>query len=254
MNRKKRAKRKDHSVIPFKDLTKTIAERWKSVSPEIKVYCDMIANDELERYRRDIFSYKEKYGKDAVKARANKKRKPCKAQVAKHYNFAEDSDSSGTGSNCADDYNDESSDGDVSGMPSNQAECGHKLSEYLSDDRSEALELLGYNYDNILSGKELLKAFDDDDVSDGETKKDHTSRRNSCSTSQAFLSFGGNEMLCQHSLPTRQQDQPNLLSTSSAVNPSNGTLSSASPPAPDPLKTIHMYGAFQQWYNGGRSS
>ncbi|KAL7487536.1 hypothetical protein ACHAW6_015161 [Cyclotella cf. meneghiniana] len=258
MNRKKRAKRNDHRVIPFKDLTKTIAERWRSVSPEIKAYCEIIANDELERYLRDIVAYKEKYGKDAVKARVNKKRKSRKAQVGKCYNSAEDSDSSGTGNNCDDEYNDESSDSEVSGMSSNamQVECGHRLSDYLSDDRSEALELVGYNYNNILSGKELLKAFDDDDddESDGESMKDHSSRNDSSTTSQAFSLFEVNEMLGQPSASARQQDQSNLPSTSSAVSALNGTISPASPPAPDPLKTIFMYRAFQQWCNGGRSS
>jgi hypothetical protein len=36
------------------------------------------------------------------------------------------------------------------------------LSEYLPDDQEAALALVGNNYDNILHGDELEKAFDSD--------------------------------------------------------------------------------------------
>ncbi|KAL3793212.1 hypothetical protein HJC23_000754 [Cyclotella cryptica] len=255
-NRKKRTKHKDHSVIPFKDLTKTIAERWRSASPEIKMYCELIAIDELERYRRDIDEYKERYGNDAVKARKSKKRKPCKPPVKKDCASLEDSDSSGMGDCCHDENNNESCDSEGSGMSSKamRAPRRYKLSDYFSDDRSEALELVGYNYDNILTGNELLTAFEVDDESDEESEQDHSSRNDSSSTVQGSSLFEVNcEMFGQQTLSASLQDQRNHSLVSPAVSPLNVIPSSTSPPAQDPIETVHMYGAFQQWYRGRHS-
>ncbi|KAL3796559.1 hypothetical protein HJC23_009690 [Cyclotella cryptica] len=72
MNRVKRSKHEKHGVISFNDLTKEISHRWKAADAETKQYCEMIAADELERYRRDLAAYKAMYGKDAVETQKRK--------------------------------------------------------------------------------------------------------------------------------------------------------------------------------------
>ncbi|KAL7479860.1 hypothetical protein ACHAW6_005590 [Cyclotella cf. meneghiniana] len=68
MNRVKRSKHKVHGVISFNELTKEISNRWKSVDAETRKYCETIAADELQRYRRNMAAYESTYGQDAVKA------------------------------------------------------------------------------------------------------------------------------------------------------------------------------------------
>ncbi|KAL7517122.1 hypothetical protein ACHAWX_002072 [Stephanocyclus meneghinianus] len=63
MNRVKRSKHKVHGVISFNELTKQTSNRWKSVDAETKKYCEIIAVDELQRYRRDMAQYEAKIGK-----------------------------------------------------------------------------------------------------------------------------------------------------------------------------------------------
>jgi hypothetical protein len=72
MNRKKRSEHVNHGVISFEEMTKVIAERWKSVDVETKAFCGVIANEELERYKTELTAYKETYGEDAVKAKTKK--------------------------------------------------------------------------------------------------------------------------------------------------------------------------------------
>jgi len=68
MNRVKRSKHKVHGVISFNELTKELSNGWKSLDANTKQYCEMIAADELERYRMDMAAYDAMYGKDAVKS------------------------------------------------------------------------------------------------------------------------------------------------------------------------------------------
>jgi hypothetical protein len=68
MNNTTKVKRKNHGVMSFFNLSKAISDRWNSVDAETKLYCEMIAADELKRYRDDMAAYEEMYGKDLIKA------------------------------------------------------------------------------------------------------------------------------------------------------------------------------------------
>lgn len=74
MNRAKRSKHNVHGVISFNELTKELSKRWKLVDAKTKQYCDMIAADELQRYRKDMAEYEAMYGKDVIEAQKRHKK------------------------------------------------------------------------------------------------------------------------------------------------------------------------------------
>eukprot|EP00804_Cyclotella_cryptica_P010971 CCRYP_016686-RC/>CCRYP_016686-RC protein AED:0.38 eAED:0.37 QI:0/1/0/1/1/1/2/0/279 len=198
MNRVKRSKHKKHGVISFNDLTKEISLQWKSVDAETRQYCEMIAADELERYRRDMAAHESTFGKDAVKAqKRNHTKKFTKKCVADNSDHVKCDDSHGySGSQFSETETGLATIMGMAGMPpqtttqkhcydgnpfqvqikrSNPGENNHSpssnrirghhtrtLSDYLPDDQEAALALVGNNYDNILHGEELEKAFDSD--------------------------------------------------------------------------------------------
>jgi hypothetical protein len=173
MNRKKRSKSKNQSKISFQELSKTIAERWRSVDVETKIYCELIAANELERYRRDMASYEEAHTKKGDKAKTTQTEKcsPCKAPLKEcRCNSVDDSHSRYTNNRfdayvkCTNEMEEglfchECTPGAIRNVIKSQP---GQLSDYLPDDRREALELVGYNYENILAGEELERAFDED--------------------------------------------------------------------------------------------
>lgn len=55
-------------MITFKEMIKSIAEKWRNVDDETRAYCEMIANEELARHKRDVAEYKKTYGEEAFKA------------------------------------------------------------------------------------------------------------------------------------------------------------------------------------------
>ncbi|KAL3796558.1 hypothetical protein HJC23_009689 [Cyclotella cryptica] len=86
MNRVKRSKHKKHGVISFNDLTKEISLQWKSVDAETKQYCERIAADELERYRRDLAAYKAMYGENVAHAEKLTHKNKCETNCIAEYN------------------------------------------------------------------------------------------------------------------------------------------------------------------------
>eukprot|EP00956_Cyclotella_meneghiniana_P010447 scaffold14537_cov45-Cyclotella_meneghiniana.AAC.2 len=76
-NRIKRQDHKNHGLISFTDLSKTLSDRWKNADDEVKTYCKKIAAGELEKYRKEQEEYKEKYGAQVFDSqkRTYKKRK-----------------------------------------------------------------------------------------------------------------------------------------------------------------------------------
>jgi hypothetical protein len=74
-------------IISFRDLSTTIADRWRSVDEETKQYCQGLADLELKRYHRDLEAYIERYGEEAAKSRRgdkkHKKKRRTKAMGAK---------------------------------------------------------------------------------------------------------------------------------------------------------------------------
>ncbi|KAL7480601.1 hypothetical protein ACHAW6_006278 [Cyclotella cf. meneghiniana] len=201
MNRVKRSKHKVHGVISFNELTKQTSNRWNSVDAETKKYCETIAVDELQRYRRDMAEYEAIYRKDAVEAQ---KRTPSRQLTTN--GVAQSNDlvrSDGIPKSSSKNSQLRPMEGGSAvkmGMTHITSQAtpqkrwymyspfqakiekstvesvnsdnwtslnrtrGHSptLSDYLPDDQEAALALVGNNYDNILHGEELEKAFDSD--------------------------------------------------------------------------------------------
>jgi len=78
MNRTKRSDYKNHGLISFTHLSKTISEMWKEVDEEVKVYCKKLASQEMNRYRYEQELFKEKYGEEAFEAQKKKYNKRSK--------------------------------------------------------------------------------------------------------------------------------------------------------------------------------
>eukprot|EP00956_Cyclotella_meneghiniana_P013226 scaffold18946_cov57-Cyclotella_meneghiniana.AAC.3 len=78
-NRKPRSQHKNHGIISFQDLSNMISNAWKTVTPEVKAYCSLIAGNELTKYREEQKAFKEKYGEAAYEQQASKKRKKQKS-------------------------------------------------------------------------------------------------------------------------------------------------------------------------------
>ncbi|KAL3789766.1 hypothetical protein HJC23_006759 [Cyclotella cryptica] len=75
MNRTKRSDHKNHGLISFKSLSKTISEMWKEVDEDVKAYCKKLASVEMKRYRKEQELFKEKYGEEAFAAQKKKYKK-----------------------------------------------------------------------------------------------------------------------------------------------------------------------------------
>eukprot|EP00804_Cyclotella_cryptica_P026313 CCRYP_007652-RA/>CCRYP_007652-RA protein AED:0.39 eAED:0.39 QI:137/1/0.5/1/1/1/2/0/262 len=178
MNRVKRSKHEKHGVISFNDLTKEISLQWKSVDAETKQYCERIAADELERYRKDLAAYKAMYGENVAHAQKLTHKNKCETDCIAEYNEPL-SDMVGVmhtpGQATAQEHLPIWNPFQTQMKQSNSGENSHStcssnrrkqhirtLSDYLPDDQEAALALVGNNYDNILPGDELEKAFDSD--------------------------------------------------------------------------------------------
>ena len=67
-NKIRRQDYKTHGVISFQELSKVVADRWRILDDETKLFCEMVYSAELKVYRKDLAEYTEKYGTDALKA------------------------------------------------------------------------------------------------------------------------------------------------------------------------------------------
>ena len=67
-NRTKRREHKNHGVISFKALSKTLSDRWTAADDEVKAFCKKVAAEELKKYRKEQDEYKRKYGTDAFES------------------------------------------------------------------------------------------------------------------------------------------------------------------------------------------
>ncbi|KAL7518706.1 hypothetical protein ACHAWX_003514 [Stephanocyclus meneghinianus] len=167
MNRVKRSKHKVHGVISFHDLTKEISLRWKAVDAETKHYCEIIAADELMRYRRDMAAYEATYGKIVVDAQKQSRKKRSKDNNVRNNNAQcngnlDIKDNQGQATCQIDSITCTAADKYVTTNTACSRDHSPTLSDYLPDDQEAALALVGNNYDNILHGEELEKAFDSD--------------------------------------------------------------------------------------------
>jgi hypothetical protein len=79
MNRKKRAEHKNHGLISFKGLSKTVSDSWKKVDHEVVAFCTMVAAEQLESYRKAQDDFKKKYGEKAFNAQKKTYKKRAKA-------------------------------------------------------------------------------------------------------------------------------------------------------------------------------
>ena len=69
-----RKDRTKHGIISFIDLSKTVANSWKSADTETRMYCKYLAYERLDLYKEEMDAYVEKYGKDADKAQGKKRK------------------------------------------------------------------------------------------------------------------------------------------------------------------------------------
>jgi hypothetical protein len=84
MNKVKRSKYKNHGVISFKELNKLVSERWENVSDETRQFCKQIADDERDRYKREVNEYVARYGREAFDAQKTTYTKRQKTSGTKH--------------------------------------------------------------------------------------------------------------------------------------------------------------------------
>jgi hypothetical protein len=94
--------------ITFHEMTKSIAEKWRNVDAETRAYCEMIANEELERHKREVAEFKERYGEEAFKALSSSGKSKEKRKHEQSEDEVEESDS-----NVANNLNEQS---DTSGV------------------------------------------------------------------------------------------------------------------------------------------
>jgi hypothetical protein len=136
-------------------MSKVIADKWRTVDAETRHYCEMIADDELERHKQEVAKFKRMYGEEAFKAATSSRKKTCHRRSSKRKT---ENESSHTVSNNGEDV-------DSAMIETNTNAQGERLSDYLPDDTMAALALVDNNEDNILSGDELDKMFESDDDS-----------------------------------------------------------------------------------------
>eukprot|EP00956_Cyclotella_meneghiniana_P025840 scaffold54707_cov67-Cyclotella_meneghiniana.AAC.1 len=86
-NRKKRGEHKNHGLISFQDLSKTLSARWQTADDEIKAYCKKIADGELDKYRSQQEEYKQMYGEDVFAAQMKSSHKRQKSNNDHVNNF-----------------------------------------------------------------------------------------------------------------------------------------------------------------------
>mmetsp|Transcript_3713 Transcript_3713/g.7926 ORF Transcript_3713/g.7926 Transcript_3713/m.7926 type:complete len:442 (-) Transcript_3713:159-1484(-) len=73
--KRKRKDHKIHGVISFKDLSKSMSQRWDAADSETKAFCTALAQEQKDRYKEELKQYVERYGKDALKEQRKKKKK-----------------------------------------------------------------------------------------------------------------------------------------------------------------------------------
>lgn len=89
----KKKDRKNHGIISFVELSKTISYRWNNEADyDTKMYCRDIADDQLERYREEMAAYVEKYGEESLKANSKPKSK-SKSSIKRKQSQVSNSDS-----------------------------------------------------------------------------------------------------------------------------------------------------------------
>ncbi len=87
----KKKDRKNHGIISFVELSKTISHRWNNEADyDTKMYCRDIADDQLERYREEVTAYVEKFGEESLKVSSKPK---SKSSVKRKQSQASTSDS-----------------------------------------------------------------------------------------------------------------------------------------------------------------
>ncbi|KAL7475574.1 hypothetical protein ACHAW6_001487 [Cyclotella cf. meneghiniana] len=178
MNRTKRSDYKNHGLISFTNLSKTISEMWKEVDEEVKLYCKKLACREMNRYRYEQELFKEKYGEEAFEAQKKKYNKrsktlsdaPDNTRISRLndecdqenvWNKIED------GFNVIERHNETSSGNEITTASSvddqfcffEQANIEKSHKRMGSGDISELS--IG---DWLMTGQEAAKAFDDDDI------------------------------------------------------------------------------------------
>ncbi|KAL7462388.1 hypothetical protein ACHAXS_002766 [Conticribra weissflogii] len=82
----KKKDRKNHGVISFVELSKTVSYNWKNeADEETKAYCKKIADEQLARYREEMASYVEQYGVEAVKSKSKSLESKSKGRKRKQF-------------------------------------------------------------------------------------------------------------------------------------------------------------------------
>jgi hypothetical protein len=114
MNKVKRSKYQNHGVITFKALSKLVAERWENVDDETRQFCKKIADDERDRYKREVDEYVARYGREAFDAQKTTYNKSPKTSGTKHQTTRNE------GEHVSDELEDESSFHCESESPSQQ--------------------------------------------------------------------------------------------------------------------------------------
>ena len=108
-NKIKRQFYKNHGIISFRDLSKTVAEKWKTVDDETMDFCKMVYTGELEEYQKEMEMYAQLYGEEALKAQKKTYSKQKSAGSATHDSAAQRGQFAGGDSQSSDSYSIDSS-------------------------------------------------------------------------------------------------------------------------------------------------
>ncbi len=72
--KRKRRDHKIHGVISFKDLSKSMSQRWDTADSETKEFCTALAKEQKDRYNEELNQYVQRYGEYALKEQRKKNR------------------------------------------------------------------------------------------------------------------------------------------------------------------------------------
>lgn len=159
-NKKKRPP--PHGVLSFLELTKLVSEGWRNVDKETKRFCDALAAQELERYKKNVEDFVSRHGEDAAKHVYRKRKKANGASKRRNRSNATEQESRSEDENDNDENNneDENSNQGSTAAPTPQAkaETARSLFDIMRRpeiEKSDEIPRIGEGFVKTLTNQDL---------------------------------------------------------------------------------------------------